>query len=320
MLTLLADQPECLWDDALPVEVKELPPDLAALDVLLADHEVLWPLVGRWRREFRETGRLVLTEGRPTIPLETYVRLMVLKQRYRWGYRRWSRRCRTRFTCGGSAGSHSRCGYRTVDGPQAHPADRRRDRRHYEDSSVAGSLPSAASRRAGSGLLASRFTAISASSTISWATRTRSRSSPTMWEVTSPARATARFGTAPTRSQTSSFRASPNPTPSTVSARASACFRARRRWAARPARVRSKQRTSDPAPGRVSGAGRSIVPMLGTEQTRPSGRWPSRVLPQIETRQSLALASPDAGARCWLSIEALVDVSASSDGYAARAS
>jgi transposase, IS5 family len=87
MLTLLADQPECLWDDALPLEVKELPADLAALDVLLADHEVLWPLVERWRREFRDTGRLVLTEGRPTIPLETYVRLMVLKQRYRWGYR-----------------------------------------------------------------------------------------------------------------------------------------------------------------------------------------------------------------------------------------
>jgi IS5 family transposase len=67
--------------------VKELPEDLAALDVLLADHEVLWPLVERWRQEFRETGRLVLTEGRPTIALESYVRLMVLKQRYRWGYR-----------------------------------------------------------------------------------------------------------------------------------------------------------------------------------------------------------------------------------------
>jgi IS5 family transposase len=87
MLTLVAEQPECLWDDALPVEVKELPEDLAALDVLLADHELLWPLVERWQQEFRETGRMVLTEGRPTIPLESYVRLMVLKQRYRWGYR-----------------------------------------------------------------------------------------------------------------------------------------------------------------------------------------------------------------------------------------
>jgi transposase, IS5 family len=87
VLTLLAAQPECLWDDALPLEVKELPEDLAALDVLLADQELLWPLVERWRREFEQTGRLVLTEGRPTIALETFVRLMVLKQRYRWGYR-----------------------------------------------------------------------------------------------------------------------------------------------------------------------------------------------------------------------------------------
>src|SRR5436309_15680279 len=87
VLTLLADQPECLWDDVLPVEVKELPEDLAALDVLLSDHELLWPVVERWQQEFEQTGRPVLTEGRPTIALETYVRLMVLKQRYRWGYR-----------------------------------------------------------------------------------------------------------------------------------------------------------------------------------------------------------------------------------------
>jgi transposase, IS5 family len=87
MLTLLAPQPESLWDESLPVEVKELPEDLAALDVLLSDPELVWPLVERWQQEFRETGRLVLTEGRPTIALETYVRLMVLKQRYRWGYR-----------------------------------------------------------------------------------------------------------------------------------------------------------------------------------------------------------------------------------------
>jgi IS5 family transposase len=87
MLTLLSDQPECLWDDMLPIVVRELPADLAALDVLLSDQELLFPLVERWRREFRDTGRLVLSEGRPTIALETFVRLMVLKQRCRWGYR-----------------------------------------------------------------------------------------------------------------------------------------------------------------------------------------------------------------------------------------
>jgi IS5 family transposase len=87
MLTLLAEQPECLWDDALPIEVKELPEDLAALDVLLADPEVLWPIVERFRREVVEDRRAVLTDGRPTIAMETYIRMMVLKQRYRWGYR-----------------------------------------------------------------------------------------------------------------------------------------------------------------------------------------------------------------------------------------
>ena len=87
MLTLLARQPESLWDESLPVEVKELPEDLAALDVLLADPELLWPLVERWREEFEQTGRQVIDQGRPTIALETFVRLMVLKARYRWGYR-----------------------------------------------------------------------------------------------------------------------------------------------------------------------------------------------------------------------------------------
>jgi IS5 family transposase len=87
VLTLLAGQAESLWDEALPVEVRELPADLAALDVLLSDPGFLAPIVERWRWEFEQTGRLVLGEGRPTIAMESYVRLMVLKQRYRWGYR-----------------------------------------------------------------------------------------------------------------------------------------------------------------------------------------------------------------------------------------
>jgi IS5 family transposase len=110
VLTLLAGQPECLWDDALPVEVKELPEELAALDVLFADHELLWPLVERCARSSWTRGRPVLTEGRPTIPLKVFVRLIVLKQRYQWGYRtfvaevsdsiRLQRFCRTSLSAG----------------------------------------------------------------------------------------------------------------------------------------------------------------------------------------------------------------------------
>src|ERR1035437_10062900 len=87
MLTLLAGQPECLWDEALPIEVRELPADLAALDRLLADPVLLAPIVERFGREGVEDRRAVLTDGRPTIAMETYIRLMVLKARYRWGYR-----------------------------------------------------------------------------------------------------------------------------------------------------------------------------------------------------------------------------------------
>jgi transposase, IS5 family len=86
VLTLFAGQAESLWDDALPVEVRELPEDLAALDRLLSDPELLEPIAARFREELA-AGRSVLVDGRPTIAIETYVRLMVLKQRYRWGYR-----------------------------------------------------------------------------------------------------------------------------------------------------------------------------------------------------------------------------------------
>jgi len=86
VLTLLAGQAECLWDEALPAEVRELPEDLAALDRVLSDPELLAPLARRFFRELA-AGRAVVCDGRPTIAMETYVRLMVLKQRYRWGYR-----------------------------------------------------------------------------------------------------------------------------------------------------------------------------------------------------------------------------------------
>ena len=86
MLTLRAPQAETLWDELLPVEARELPEDLARIDELLGDPELLRPIAAHWRREVEETGRAVLTEGRPTIAMETYVRLMGVKQRSGFGY------------------------------------------------------------------------------------------------------------------------------------------------------------------------------------------------------------------------------------------
>jgi hypothetical protein len=48
MLTVLARQPECLWDEALPVEVRELPVDLAGLDEVLSDQELLLVFMEPW--------------------------------------------------------------------------------------------------------------------------------------------------------------------------------------------------------------------------------------------------------------------------------
>ena len=87
VLTLWSDRTECLWEESLPVEVKELPDDLAALDRVLSDPELLMPIVERFRVEVARDGRAVLTDDRPTIAMETFIRLMVLKSRYRWGYR-----------------------------------------------------------------------------------------------------------------------------------------------------------------------------------------------------------------------------------------
>jgi IS5 family transposase len=87
VLRLVAGGTETLWDEVLPVEVRELPVDLARLDVLLDDPALLEPITAHWRLEFERTGRAVLTDGRPTIAMQTFVRLMVLKHRYRWGYR-----------------------------------------------------------------------------------------------------------------------------------------------------------------------------------------------------------------------------------------
>jgi IS5 family transposase len=86
MLRLEGVQAECLFDDVLPVEVRVLPEDLARLDELLSDPALLAPIERYWRLEAERRGRLSATHGRPTIPMATYVRLMVIKQRSGWGY------------------------------------------------------------------------------------------------------------------------------------------------------------------------------------------------------------------------------------------
>ena len=48
MLTLVADGAESLWDELLPEEVRVLPDDLARLDELLSDPELLVPIAIRW--------------------------------------------------------------------------------------------------------------------------------------------------------------------------------------------------------------------------------------------------------------------------------
>jgi transposase, IS5 family len=79
MLRLSGGQVESLFDEALPVEVRELPEDLAGLDVLLSDPAVLEPIERAWEQTARG-------HGRGTIAMERFVRLMVVKQRTGWGY------------------------------------------------------------------------------------------------------------------------------------------------------------------------------------------------------------------------------------------
>jgi len=83
---LAAGQVESLWDEVLPVGVRELPQDLARIDALLGDPVLLAPFSEHWQTEAVVSGRSAAGRGRPTIAMETYVRLMVIKQRTGWGY------------------------------------------------------------------------------------------------------------------------------------------------------------------------------------------------------------------------------------------
>ena len=57
MLRLSGGQVESLFDEVLPLEVRELPAALAALDVLLSDPAVLEPVERAWDVTARGHGR-----------------------------------------------------------------------------------------------------------------------------------------------------------------------------------------------------------------------------------------------------------------------
>jgi transposase, IS5 family len=65
-----------LWEAILPAEVLGLPAELTRVDRLLDDLVFIQP--------FR--AHLDPRYGRPSIPIDTYLRLMFLKQRYGLGY------------------------------------------------------------------------------------------------------------------------------------------------------------------------------------------------------------------------------------------
>ena len=83
-----------LWESILPPGYQDLPGELAAVDALLDDPVFLAP----YRAHFSPVA------GRPSIPIETYLRMMVLKHRYGLGYETlcrevadsisWTRFCR----------------------------------------------------------------------------------------------------------------------------------------------------------------------------------------------------------------------------------
>lgn len=93
-MLILREPQLTFWDSFLPAELQGLREELAKVDTLLDDTQILAPYVERFHT----------TMGRPTVPIETYLRLMYLKFRYQLGYEtlveevsdsiQWRRFCR----------------------------------------------------------------------------------------------------------------------------------------------------------------------------------------------------------------------------------
>jgi IS5 family transposase len=75
MFRTVGDQPT-LWEAILPDELRRLPEELARVDLLLDDPRFFAPFAPFFDPR----------QGRPSTPMETYLRLMFLKFRYRLGF------------------------------------------------------------------------------------------------------------------------------------------------------------------------------------------------------------------------------------------
>ena len=98
MLRTVNAQPT-LWEALLPEMCLGLPAELEAVDRLLDDPVFFAP----YRRHFHPIF------GRPSVPIETYLRLMFLKYRYKLGFEPLCRESPTRSPGSASAGSRSGC-------------------------------------------------------------------------------------------------------------------------------------------------------------------------------------------------------------------
>ena len=186
MFRTVNDQPT-LWDSILPPELLVLPVELGRVDGLLEDPVFFAPFAAYFDARI----------GRPSIPMETYLRLMFLKFRYRLGYESlcrevsdsisWQRFCRIPF---GTRVPHpttlmkitTRCGDDAVTGlnkallAKAATAKLLRTDRVRADTTV---IPAAVSYPTDSGLLAKAIGSMARSvariKAAGGASRTRSR-------------------------------------------------------------------------------------------------------------------------------------------------
>jgi len=76
VLRTKVDPQPTLWESLLPDEFRRLPPGLSAVDAILDDPVFFEPFISYFDPLY----------GRPSIPIETYLRLMHLRFRYRLGF------------------------------------------------------------------------------------------------------------------------------------------------------------------------------------------------------------------------------------------